>query len=251
MMIIVLAWCKNSVSVHVNNTFILSFDVWKTYLETIVFCRNTACLMHGCECFNKRYNNIIFFFKFKMFVVYSLCFLTWQRKPSVYLFNPPLTLYNSLLAFMLWLFSLQSKAISSSSLSFSQISSSVQCDTNACRLSKLCRRHDECSYGNHTNKHHHHADQLCGQKINIIYSLVVCIICWFWCISSQFEDGLNQSNNYFLRGPSEQTTNGKECKKVLWMWILGIYFDTFFMWAFTTTWINLLRRHNSLTCNLT
>lgn len=77
---------------------------------------------------------------------------------------PPLTLYNSLLAFMLELLSLQSKAISSSSLSLSQISSSVQCDTNACRLSKLRKRHDECSYGNHTNKDHHHADQQRREK---------------------------------------------------------------------------------------
>lgn len=91
-----------------------------------------------------------------------LCVYCLNRgKPSGHLFTLflPLTLYNSFLAFMLGLLSLQSKAISSSSLSLSQISSSVQCDTNACRLSKLRRRHDECSYGNRTNKHHCHADQ--------------------------------------------------------------------------------------------
>lgn len=65
---------------------------------------------------------------------------------------PPLTLYSSFLALMLGLLSLQSKAISSSSLSLSQISSSVQCATKACRLSKLRRRHDECSYSNHKTK---------------------------------------------------------------------------------------------------
>ncbi|TNN50809.1 hypothetical protein EYF80_039021 [Liparis tanakae] len=61
--------------------------------------------------------------------------------------------------------SLQSKAISSSSRSLSQISSSVHCATKACRLSKLRRRHDECSYGNHTNRHRRHADQQ-GRKRN-------------------------------------------------------------------------------------
>lgn len=65
------------------------------------------------------------------------------------------TLYSSFLALKLGLLSLQSKAISSSSLSLSQISSSVQRDTKPCKVSKLCRRHDECSYEDHTSKHHH------------------------------------------------------------------------------------------------
>lgn len=132
-----------------------------------------------CFSFNKWYNIIQFSVKFQRFVVHSLCFLTWQRIISVYPIAalPPLTLYNSLLAFMFGLLSLQSQAISSSSLSLSQISSSVQCDTNACRLSKLRRRHDECSYGNHTNKHHHHADQQCREKFLKIYPLFSVLLC--------------------------------------------------------------------------
>jgi len=104
----------------------------------------------------------------------------------VHLFRPPppLTLYNSLLAFMLVLLSLQSKAISSSSLSLSQISSSVQCDTNACRLSKLRRRHDECSYGNHTNIHHRHANQRCREEFK---KNKTSSFCWFWYINVDFK----------------------------------------------------------------
>lgn len=64
-----------------------------------------------------------------------------------------LTAYCSLFAAMLVLFSLQSKASSSSSFSLSQMSSSVQWDTNTRKLSKQRSRHDECSYSNrnHSN----------------------------------------------------------------------------------------------------
>lgn len=59
-----------------------------------------------------------------------------------------LTAYCSLFAAMLVLFSLQSKASSSSSFSLSQMSSSVQHDTNTRKLSRQRRRHDERSCGN-------------------------------------------------------------------------------------------------------
>lgn len=71
----------------------------------------------------------------------------------MYKFNPgldiecalSLTAYCSLFAAMLLLFSLQSKASSSSSFSLSQMSSSVQFDTNALKLSRQRSRHDEFS----------------------------------------------------------------------------------------------------------
>lgn len=143
--------------------------------------------MCGCHfSFNQRYNNTLFSCKTP-----EVCGLYF-----VFLF-PPLTLYNSLLAFMLELLSLQSKAISSSSLSLSQISSSVQCDTNACRLSKLRRRHDECSYSNHTNKHHRHADQQCRgkkqKKTHPLFSHCLDYTVGFGAFTGSFEDGLNQN----------------------------------------------------------